>query len=210
MRISIIRSRTLDLARIASNEQKQRIGARGARPRGETRERVRSLFAQGLTNGQIARRLGISSAAVSFHARKLGVPPSDKYAPRTDWEEIQRYYDLGHGLRACQEKFGFSRRSWNRAVLRGDIVPRPQAIAIDALLVAGRSRSRTHVKLRLLSSGLKENRCEECGLSEWLGEPLSMNLHHLNGDGTDNRLENVSFLCPNCHSQTPNFARKSA
>ena len=79
---------------------------------------------------------------------------------------------------------------------------------MSGLLVAGRPRNRTHVKLRLLSSGLKENRCEECGLTEWLGEPLSMALHHVNGDGQDNRLENVVLLCPNCHSQTANFARK--
>jgi predicted HNH restriction endonuclease len=35
-----------------------------------------------------------------------------------------------------------------------------------------------------------------------------MALHHVNGDGDYNRLENVILLCPNCHSQTPNFARK--
>ena len=33
-----------------------------------------------------------------------------------------------------------------------------------------------------------------------------MALHHVNGDGSDNRLENLQMLCPNCHSQTENFA----
>lgn len=54
--------------------------------------------------------------------------------------------------------------------------------------------------------GLKADRCEICGISEWLGRPLSLPLHHLNGDGDDNRLENLQLLCPNCHSQTENFA----
>jgi Zn finger protein HypA/HybF involved in hydrogenase expression len=81
---------------------------------------------------------------------------------------------------------------------------------MEKLLVAGRARSRTHIKLRLLSAGLKKNRCEECGIEEWLGEPLNMTLHHANGDGEDNRLENLVLLCPNCHSQTPNFARRRA
>ena len=39
-----------------------------------------------------------------------------------------------------------------------------------------------------------------------LGRSLSMALHHVNGDGSDNRLENLQMLCPNCHSQTENFA----
>jgi 5-methylcytosine-specific restriction endonuclease McrA len=173
----------------------------------ETRKRVRELLARGLTVGQTARELGIRPTSVSYHARKLGIPPSRKYAPRGDWNEIQVYYDAGHGVRECQAVFGFSRRSWNKAVDRGDILPRPQAIPLEGLLLDGRKTNRTHLKLRLVSGGLKEHRCEECGLADWLGEPLSMALHHVNGNGFDNRLENLKLLCPNCHSQTPTFAR---
>ncbi len=36
-----------------------------------------------------------------------------------------------------------------------------------------------------------------------------MALHHINGEGTDNRLENLQLLCPNCHSQTPNFSGRN-
>jgi 5-methylcytosine-specific restriction endonuclease McrA len=49
---------------------------------------------------------------------------------------------------------------------------------------------------------VKEPRCEACGLTEWLARPISFELHHVNGDGNDNRLENLLILCPNCHSQT--------
>jgi hypothetical protein len=56
----------------------------------------------------------------------------------------------------------------------GDIVPRPRAMAIETLLVQGRNTARSHLKYRLLAGGLKENRCEECGLEQWRGRPLSM------------------------------------
>ncbi|HEU0023198.1 MAG TPA: HNH endonuclease signature motif containing protein [Thermoleophilaceae bacterium] len=154
--------------------------------------------------------LGISAAAVSYHRRRLGLRGSAKYAPRKDWEEIQRFYDEGHSLRECEIKFSFSRRSWSKAVLRGAIVPRPHGVPLDELLVVGRRRQRGHIKRRLISSGLKQERCDECGIREWLDQPLAMALHHINGDGQDNRLENLLSLCPNCHSQTRNFARRAS
>jgi hypothetical protein len=58
-------------------------------------------------------------------------------------------------------------------------------------------------------SGIKVNLCETCGINEWRGVPLSLSLHHVNGDRHDNRLRNLRLLCPNCHSQTPNFGSRN-
>lgn len=64
-------------------------------------------------------------------------------------------------------------------------------------------------KKRLISGNLKEHKCAECGIgSEWNGKHLSLQLDHINGDSLDNRLENLRFLCPNCHSQTSTYAGK--
>lgn len=63
--------------------------------------------------------------------------------------------------------------------------------------------------MRLLQAGLKENRCERCDISEWRGKPLNMQLHHINGDGLDNRLENLEFLCGSCHSQTDTYGGRN-
>jgi hypothetical protein len=119
---------------------------------------------------------------------------------------VQTFYDLGHSITECQERFGFARKTFMDAAARGDVKTRPHGAPIALYLVAGRKTNRSHLKARLMAAGLKENRCEVCGLTEWRGEPLAMALHHVNGDGLDNRLENLQLLCPNCHSQTENFA----
>jgi hypothetical protein len=48
-----------------------------------------------------------------------------------------------------------------------------------------------------------------CGISEWLGKPITLQVDHKNGKSRDNRLINIQLLCPNCHSQTPNFGSKN-
>lgn len=65
------------------------------------------------------------------------------------------------------------------------------------------------LKKRLLAEGYKERRCEDCGLIDWNGKPIPLELHHINGDSTDNRLENIRILCPNCHAQTPTYRGKN-
>jgi len=47
--------------------------------------------------------------------------------------------------------------------------------------------------------------CDKCQISSWLGEKIVLELDHINGVNNDNRIENLRFLCPNCHSLTPTF-----
>ena len=47
--------------------------------------------------------------------------------------------------------------------------------------------------------------CQCCGISKWMGVQISFEIHHVNGDNTDNRLENLILLCPNCHALTNNY-----
>lgn len=65
------------------------------------------------------------------------------------------------------------------------------------------------LKKRLIKEGLKEPKCESCGIAEWNGKPAPLELDHINGINTDNRIENLRILCPNCHAQTDTYRGKN-
>jgi DNA-binding CsgD family transcriptional regulator len=199
------------LERLSGISSRQDPGAppEPAQSKARTRDGVAQLLADGLSRVEIARRLLISKQTVSYHARRLGSTIDERCARRYDWSAVQRYYDQGHSVRDCVRAFGFSSASWSEAVKRGAITARPSATPIAELLVADTYRARNNVKLRLLKEGLKQPRCERCGLAEWNGAPLSLALHHINGDRLDNRLANLELLCPNCHSQTATYSGRN-
>jgi len=67
--------------------------------------------------------------------------------------------------------------------------------------------SNKNLKIRLIREGLKEYKCNICNLQNmWNNKPLILQLDHINGINNDNRIENLRFLCPNCHSQTDTFS----
>lgn len=65
------------------------------------------------------------------------------------------------------------------------------------------------LKEKLIREGIKENRCESCGITEWQGKPIVCQLHHIDGNPSNNSIGNLQILCPNCHSQTDNFCGKA-
>ena len=56
---------------------------------------------------------------------------------------------------------------------------------------------------------LRGRKCECCGFTEWLGKPINLEIHHIDGDHNNNELENIQLLCPNCHSYTDNYCGKN-
>jgi Zn finger protein HypA/HybF involved in hydrogenase expression len=65
-------------------------------------------------------------------------------------------------------------------------------------------RGQTLIK-KLLKENIKERKCESCGLTEWKGEEIPLELHHIDGNHFNNDLDNLQLLCPNCHSLTDTY-----
>ena len=66
------------------------------------------------------------------------------------------------------------------------------------------------VKKKILEEGIKEHKCECCGLTTWLNQPIPLELHHIDGDRTNNKIENYQLLCPNCHAFTDSYREKNS
>ena len=81
---------------------------------------------------------------------------------------------------------------------------------LSLVLTEASTYSRTLLKKRLVDESVLEYKCECCGnKGVWEGKTISLQLEHKNGINNDNRIENLCFLCPNCHSQTPTFSGKN-
>lgn len=80
---------------------------------------------------------------------------------------------------------------------------------LEDILVENSNFSRKNLKNKILEYNLIPYECYICkNKGEWLNKTLSLHLDHINGVNNDNRLENLRFLCPNCHSQTNTYCGK--
>lgn len=98
----------------------------------------------------------------------------------------------------------FTGQGWNVGL---KFKPQKKFSDEEVFIESSKYRCSWRLRNRLLEIR-KEHKCDCCGLSEWMGRPISLEIHHINGINTDNRLENLQILCPNCHAQTNNYRGK--
>lgn len=135
------------------------------------------------------------SFSFSEVCRKLGIKPIGSNPTTIRTKLIQFDIDFSH----------FTGQGWNvygHPKFGGNCTP------LSSFFSEHSQFPSATVKLRLLNNKLKEYKCEKCGITDWLGQPITLQLHHINGQHYDNRLENLQLLCPNCHSQTDNFCKQ--
>ena len=80
----------------------------------------------------------------------------------------------------------------------------------NKLLINGSKHNRTVLRRYIITNNLLPYKCAICGLTRWNDKTLSLELDHINGINNDNRIENLRFLCPNCHSQTSTYGSRNS
>lgn len=127
-------------------------------------------------------------------AIKIGLSPGSSNSETLKKKLHEYNIDFSH----------FTGKGWNKGL---KFRPKLQ-IPIEDLLKTNTKYQSYKLLRRLINDGIKEHKCEVCGNTEWLGVPIPLELHHIDGDKENNTLSNLQVLCPNCHAQTPNYRGK--
>ena len=126
--------------------------------------------------------------------RRLGLKPGGTN-PKTLRKKLEEFgIDYSH----------FTGQGWNVGL---KFKPRT-AKDLSEILTKDSTYQSYKLLQRLIKENVKEYKCEICGNSEWMGNPIPLQLHHIDGEHTNNELSNLQILCPNCHAQTDNYAGK--
>lgn len=138
------------------------------------------------------------SRSVSQALKTLGLTPSGN-AYRVFHKNVKEHnIDISH----------FSGQGWLKGTV--GVHKSNRKIPLDEILQGLHPDYQSHkLKLRLFSERIFDRCCQKCHLTEWLGEPIPLELEHNDGDCTNNKLDNLSILCPNCHAQTATYAGKN-
>lgn len=123
-------------------------------------------------------------------------------------------YNSGGGRKSVYKRIDLLELDTSHFKANGRQRERPaynKIINYQDILQKNSDATRTTVKDIVIREQLLEYKCDVCGNEGvWNGQILTLQLHHKDGDHTNNTIENLTFLCPNCHSQTDNYGVKNA
>lgn len=83
--------------------------------------------------------------------------------------------------------------------------PERKSTPLSLILVKNSYYPSSKLRKRLIREHVFDKQCSECRLTEWCNKEIPLELDHINGVNTDNRLSNLRLLCPNCHALTPTY-----
>jgi hypothetical protein len=144
-----------------------------------TEQQLSEAIKKSTSLAQTLSRLGVAPYGGNYHVLRRAI----------------KHFDL--------DTSHFTGQLWNKGKTIGPKQPLQKYLNNELQI------SSCKLKVRLLSEGLLERRCSKCRNSTWLNVPIPLELHHVNGNRSDNRLENLRLLCPNCHALTPTYRGKN-
>jgi len=135
------------------------------------------------------------SISIADLIRKLGLQPTGG-----NWRHVNKYLRI-HNINTSH----FLGKGWNVGDQAGLL---KKKIPLEEILIEkSHYTNSTSLKSRLIKAGLLIHMCTICGIDSWRDQPLTLELDHINGSPSDNRIENLRLLCPNCHSQTETYCK---
>jgi 5-methylcytosine-specific restriction endonuclease McrA len=137
--------------------------------------------AESTSMAQVLRRLGLRAAGGNYEHVKVRV------------NSLQ--LGTGHWI--------------GQAHLRGKTNPHVRRQPLQSILRRGTYYQSNKLRKRLLREAVLEPKCSNCGGVEWLGKSIPLELDHIDGDKTNNQLDNLRLICPNCHALTPTYRGKN-
>ncbi len=115
-------------------------------------------------------------------------------------ETLNRYLQLMNiEYKGNQAGKGISRQKLNSTYMN-----------LETYLKESKDIQTNKIRMKLLREGYKKAQCESCGLTEWLGQEIPLEVHHKDGNRHNNVIENFQLLCPNCHALTDSYRGKNS